>query len=311
MKKKNEVTAGSDQMQADFGLPTATFVVIAGMVGAGVLTTSGYTVLEVGSNEWMLLLWVLGGVTAVCGALTLAELSAALPRTGGDYIYLYETYGALPAFLSGWVSFLIGFAVPSAAAAFAFAKYSLGPLQDLGSHRVYVERSLATAAMLVFASYPCLRAAANCSSARVHYSPETRWARRIRVAGVSIGWPNRANLTDLQPVDGRMAVKLMSSMVYISYAYTGWNSASYLAGEVRDPQRRLPQAILMGTIGVTLLYLALNMVYALALSAADVRGIVDDPSNHDGREAIAPVAQIAAVRLFGARWTRLSRLPLD
>ena len=121
-------SAKSDQsMPAEFGLATATFVVIAGMVGAGVLTTSGYTVALVGSNQWMLLLWVLGGITAICGALTLAELSAALPKTGGDYVYLYEAYGPLPAFLSGWVSFLIGFAGPSAASAFAFAKYTLAP----------------------------------------------------------------------------------------------------------------------------------------------------------------------------------------
>jgi len=303
LKKKIEDTEDCDPMQADFGLPTATFVVVAGMVGAGVLTTSGYTVLEVGSNQWMLLLWVLGGVTAVCGALTLAELSAALPRTGGDYIYLHETYGALPAFLSGWVSFLIGFSVPTAAAAFAFAKYIVGPFHGLGWQRVYVERALASAAMLVFAG--------------IHVSGRRRTARvqgwitvlklgalvAFACTGLSIGWPNLANLQDLQPVDGQMVVRLMSSMVYVSYAYTGWNSASYLAGEIRDPQRRLPQAILLGTIGVTLLYLALNVVYALALSAADVRAIVHDPSNHEGREAIAPVAQIAATRLFGARWS--------
>ena len=104
----------------------------------------------------------------------------------------------------------------------------------------------------------------------------------FRMAGVSIGWPNRANLADRTPLDGKLAVTLMSSMVYIYYAYTGWNSASYLAGEVRNPQRRLPQAILIGTAGVMMLYLALNVVYALALSAADVRGIVDDPSNRKG-----------------------------
>jgi APA family basic amino acid/polyamine antiporter len=92
-------------------------------------------------------------------------------------------------------------------------------------------------------------------------------------------------------------------MVYIYYAYTGWNSASYLAGEVRNPQRRLPQAILIGTAGVTMLYLALNVVYALALSAADVRGMIDDPSNRVGREAVAPIALIAARRLFGAQWS--------
>ena len=129
-------------MPAEFGLATATFVVIAGMVGAGILTTSGYTVALVGSNQWMLFLWVLGGVTAVCGALTLAELSAAMPRTGGDYVYLYEAYGPLPAFLSGWVSFLIGFAGPSAASAFAFAKYTLAPFQRPGVQSALRERIL-------------------------------------------------------------------------------------------------------------------------------------------------------------------------
>ena len=95
----------------------------------------------------------------------------------------------------------------------------------------------------------------------------------------------------------------MSSMIYIYYAYTGWNSASYLAGEIRNPQRRLPQAILLGTFGVTLLYLALNVVFALAISAADIRAIVNDPANQEGRGAVAPIAEIAARRLFGARWS--------
>ena len=120
----------ADRMPAEFGLAMATFMVVASMVGTGVLTTSGYTVASVGSNQWMLLLWVVGGVTAVCGALTLAELSAALPRTGGDYVYLYEAYGPLPAFLSGWVSFVIGFAGPGAASAFSSAKYLLKPFSS-------------------------------------------------------------------------------------------------------------------------------------------------------------------------------------
>src|SRR5262245_11076162 len=94
-------------MPAGFGLATATFVVVASMVGTGVLTTSGFTVNFVGSNQLMLVLWVVGGVVAISGALTVAELSAAMPRSGGDYVFLYEAYGPLAAFLSGWVSFLI------------------------------------------------------------------------------------------------------------------------------------------------------------------------------------------------------------
>src|SRR3954463_6048514 len=92
-----------------FGAATATFVVVSSMVGTGVLTTSGFTIYFVGSNQLMLLLWLVGGVFAACGALTLCELSASLPRSGGDYVFLGEAYGPLAGFLSGWVSFLIGF----------------------------------------------------------------------------------------------------------------------------------------------------------------------------------------------------------
>ena len=148
---KDKALAGQE-MPADFGFVTATFIVIAGMVGTGILTTSGFTVLDVGSNQWTLLLWVMGGLTAICGALTVAELSAALPKTGGDYVYLYDAYGPLPAFLSGWVSFLIGFAVPSAASAFAFAKYVLSPLRITGAKGLLFEQLLATSALLVFAT---------------------------------------------------------------------------------------------------------------------------------------------------------------
>jgi basic amino acid/polyamine antiporter, APA family len=290
-------------MPAEFGLATATFVVIAGMVGAGVLTTSGYTVALVGSNQWMLLLWVLGGVTAVCGALTIAELSAALPRTGGDYVYLLEAYGPLPAFLSGWVSFLIGFAGPSAASAFAFAKYTLAPFQAPGPAAALRERLMASAAILFFAA---VHVSGRQKTARVQ-----GWITILKLVGLgvfalsslSIGWRNYTNLNDLTPLTWPLSVTMMSSMVYIYYAYTGWNSAAYLAGEVKDPQRRLPQAILLGTAGVTVLYLALNVVYALALSAADIRELVPDPSKVEQLRAVDKIAQIAASRLFGARWS--------
>jgi APA family basic amino acid/polyamine antiporter len=290
-------------MPAGFGLPTAMFIVIAGMVGTGVLTTSGFTVLDVGSNQWMLVLWILGGITALCGALSVAELSAALPKTGGDYVYIHAAYGALPAFLSGWVSFLIGFAVPSAASAFAFAKYMIAPFKSLGEQSLYFEQMLATAALLGFAF---LHVSGRTQTARVQgtiTSLKLVALLAFACAGVSMGWRNSTNLADFKPMSMTLVSSLMSSMVYIYYAYTGWNSAAYLAGEVRDAQRALPRAILLGTAAVTVLYLGLNVVYGLALSPADIRAIVDEPSNKIGRDAIAPIAQIAANRLFGPRWS--------
>ena len=304
-------TAGRAKMPAEFGLATATFVVVASMVGVGVLTTSGYTVFFVGSNQIMLGLWVVGGLVAVAGALTLCELSAALPRTGGDYVFLYEAYGPLAAFLTGWVSFLIGFAGPIAASAFAASKYLLAPFQPAESihplpHIVITqpaERALATLAILAFAAIH--------SSSRHRTAHVQGWITMIKVAvlvvflvaGLAAGWRNGSHLDDRPPLSGALVVTMMFALVYISYAYTGWNAASFLADEVRDPQRRLPQAILIGTAGVVMLYLGLNVVYALSLSAADVRGIVSAPGNAIGPDAVAPIAQLSASRLFGPRWS--------
>src|SRR5512135_1635869 len=141
--------AASDKLQdppksPEYGLALATFVVISSMVGVGVLTTSGYTVAAVGSNQLMLGLWLLGGV------LTVAELAAALPASGGDYVYLHEAYGPAVAFLSGWVSFLIGFAAPIAASAFAAASYLLAPLGLHGATVRGAHLGIATLAILAF-----------------------------------------------------------------------------------------------------------------------------------------------------------------
>ncbi|WP_250846968.1 APC family permease [Aquisphaera insulae] len=290
-------------MPAEFGLPMATFVVIASMVGVGVLTTSGYTMAGVGSNQYMLLLWVVGGIIALCGALTLAELSAALPHTGGDFVYLLHAYGPLVAFLSGWVSFVCGFSGPCAAAALASAKYVLAPFAIDPARLTLIQRVLATAGILSFAV--------------VHVSGRSRTARvqgwitglkvgllgLLVVAGLLVGWPNLANLNDPMPVDGPLAESMLFSLVYIYYAYIGWNGASYLAGEIREPQRILPRAILYGTGGVTILYLALNAVYGLALTPADLKAMIDAPGNQQGMDVVDPIAEIAAKRLFGTSWS--------
>src|SRR5512135_144038 len=293
-----EATSGELEdppMSSGFGLAMAIFVVISSMVGVGVLTTSGYTVAAVGSNQLMLGLWLVGGIVAICGALTVAELSAALPASGGDYVYLYEAYGPSVAFLSGWVSFLIGFAAPIAASAFAAASYLLAPLGLQEATARSAHQGIATLAILAFAM--------------IHTSGQSRstWVHSVvtllklgvlvsfLVAGLAVGWRYGVNLADRPPIDLRVAAAMMFSLVYISYAYTGWNAASYLAGEIRDPGRRLPQAILMGTSGVVALYLGLNMVYALALPAAEIQRI----AVQSGFDAVAPIAELAARRLFG------------
>jgi APA family basic amino acid/polyamine antiporter len=289
-------------MPAGFGLGTATFVVVASMVGVGVLTTSGFTVFFVGSNQLMLLLWILGALFALCGALTQAELSASLPRSGGDYVFLREAYGPLAAFLSGWVSFLIGFAGPIAAMSDATATYLLVPLHLEGANARLATRGLATVAILALAAVHC--------SARAWTVHVQGWTTAIKlsvlsafvVAGFAAGWPHWANLLDRPPMNLDVARSMLFSLVYIFYAYTGWNAASYLAGEIQDPQRKLPLAILLGTGLVVALYLGLNAVYAFALTPSDLHAIVDAPTNAEGINALKPIAMLAAQRLFAVRF---------
>lgn len=115
------------------------------------------------------------------------------------------------------------------------------------------------------------------------------------VAGLAVGWRNGTNLLDEPPMNFKVVPSMLFSLVYISYAYTGWNAPTYMAGEVRDPGRQLPWAILIGTAGVVVLYLGLNTVYALALPAAEIQRI----TQKDGFDAVAPIATLAAKRLFG------------
>jgi APA family basic amino acid/polyamine antiporter len=274
-----------------FGLATATFVVVSSMIGTGILTTSGYTVKIVGSNQLMLALWLIGGLVALCGALTVAELSASLPRSGGDYIYLYEAYGPLAAFLSGWVSFLIGFGGPIAVSAFAAAKYLLAPLHLDTSVTPLAQKGVATLAILTFALVHIL---GRTGTVRIQGGAtllKLGILGLFAAAGLAAGWGRWEHFADRPPLaDLPPFLTIISSFVYISYGYTGWNAASYLAGEIEQPRRRLPQAILLGTGLVIALYLALNTVYGLALSVEDVRGIDD----------VAPIAWLAADRLFGS-----------
>ena len=281
-----------------FGLATATFVVVASMVGTGVLTTSGFTVNDVGSNQLMLILWVVGGLVAACGALTLCELSAALPRSGGDYVFLYESYGPTAAFLSGWVSFLMGFGGPIALTASASARYLVKPIGLDSASAGWAQSSIATAAIVALGVVHCLGRGSTSRAQGGMTVLKLGILAAIAIAGIASGWGHWENLDDRPPITTPLLVTMASSLVYISYAYTGWNAASYLAGEVEQPQRRMPRAILSGTALVVALYLALNVAYALALPAAAVRGIVDRAGDVT---AVTPIAEIAAERLYGPR----------
>jgi basic amino acid/polyamine antiporter, APA family len=298
MSQRTEAGAA---LPKSLGLATATFVVISSMVGTGVLTTSGYTVCFVGSNQLMLLLWLLGGAVAVCGALTVAELSAAMPRSGGDYVYLYEAYGPLAAFLSGWVSFLIGFGGPIAVSASAAASYLLAPAGLKGNVAELAQTGLASVAILVFAAVHVSGGARTIGVQGGMTAVKLVILCVMALAGLAGGWGNWANLGDRPTLSTELGITMTASLVYISYGYTGWNAASYLAGEIDRPSVQLPRAILIGTGIVVVLYLAINTAYALALPAEEIRKIASFPPFDPAKiDAVKPIAEIAANRLYGS-----------
>lgn len=244
-----------------FRFPTVTAVVIANMVGTGVFTSLGFQLLEIRSGFVLLMLWAIGGIAAVCGAMTYAELGAALPRSGGEYNFLAKIFHPAAGFASGWVSATIGFAAPTALAAITFAAYATSILPD-GSSEL-LKKILASALVIALTL--------------VHSSTRRNSGRlqlifTILKVGVIVGFCLAAlTIVEVsQPVrflptagdevlltSGVFAV----SLIYVSYAYSGWNAATYLSSELENPQRTLPRILLTGTVVVMLLYLALNFTF--------------------------------------------------
>jgi APA family basic amino acid/polyamine antiporter len=281
-----------EEMRRDFGLSTTTYVVIASMVGTGILVSPGFMMDELNNYTAIFGLWILGGLLALCGALCVAELAAALPRAGGEYVYLREAYGPMPAFLSGWTSFILGFSAPLAVAGYMAAKYFLTPFGLDTGHLVQI-----TGAFIIVAiTLPNLVG-----------HRQSAWTQNLTtilklglfvalvVLAFLFGKGRLANFAQGQPIREVKLGTAATQLFYVMFAYSGWNAASYIAGEVKNPGRILPRSLLLGTVLVIVLYLALNFVFAYAVPLGDV--------GFGNPEQVHPlqIPQQAVENLFGAR----------
>jgi APA family basic amino acid/polyamine antiporter len=281
------------------GWSSAAMVVVANMVGTGIFTTTGFMARDLGSAWVILATWIVGGIIALCGALAYAELGAALPEAGGEYVYLREAYGPLVGFLSGWTSFFVGFSGAIAAALLGFAGYldRLAPALTAagGDARVVV-----LAALWILTAAHCLGVGPS-SRLQATLAACTIGAIVVMVAaGFSIGHGSFSNLRSAAPSHGSVAV----SLIFVLYAYSGWNAAAYLAGEIRDPSRGVPRALLIGTAAVAALYFALNATYLYALPVAKLAGVLSvGETTADalfGRGAARLVAAIIALAILSS-----------
>lgn len=258
-----------------FRFTTVTAVVVANMVGTGVFTSLGFQLLDIRSGFALLALWGIGGLIAVCGAMTYAELGAALPRSGGEYNFLSRIYHPAAGFVSGWVSSTVGFAGPTALAAMTFAAYMLSIFPDVAgpwSERV-LAGSLVLALTLVHASNR-----RNSGGLQLIFTVLKVAIIFVFILGAVL-LVETPQAVDFFPTADDAAVissgEFAVALIYVSYAYTGWNAATYLSSELDNPQRNIPLILMTGTFIVTLLYVGLNFAFLVAAPMDSMVGQVE------------------------------------
>ena len=270
-------------------LYTATCLVIANMVGTGVFTSLGYQIAGGLTPFVILMLWSVGGVCAFCGGVSYAELAAALPRSGGEYHFLARIFHPSVGFLAGWASITAGFAAPVALAAMAFGKYIHG------IHPSLAELPLAFAAL-------GLITIAMLASARLRQwfqNAATSLSLLAILAFLAVGFLAPATGSALTPQPGDAArlfsPEFATSLIYVMFAYAGWNASSYVTGELRDPSRNVPLSMAIGTIIVAILYIALNAVFLHVAPAAELFG----------KNEVGLIAGTHALGATGGTWMAL------
>ncbi len=257
------------------------------MIGTGIFTTSGFIMEELGNPQTMLLCWFVGGIFALCGALCYGELGAMFPRAGGEYVFLRESYGKGLAFLSGWISLIVGFSAPIAAAAIAFATYCFRALSASFSPEFTVP--FLGVNILTISPITILAASVIIIFSMIHY--HSLWLGAsvqngltifkiglivvFVVAGLWLGRGSIGHFSGGLDMSSVFQDKFAVSLIFVSFAYSGWNAAAYLGGEIKRPSRNIPLALFTGTFLVMCLYLFLNVVYIYALHTKEMSGVLE------------------------------------
>jgi APA family basic amino acid/polyamine antiporter len=268
------------EVRREAGVATAFAVIVSNMVGTGVFTSLGFQVTGTRTGFALLALWVVGGLVALAGALCYAELGAALPQSGGEYVYLGRVYSPFLGFLGGWVSMTVGFAAPIALAGLAFGRYlsAVVPVPPL------------VASVLLLVGVGAVHAAELRLAHRFQVTVTTLELALIAgflVAGLAHETPEIISFAPSAAALGELGTPSFAvSLIYVSFAYSGWNAAGYMAGEIARPQRVVPRALVAGTLVVTGLYLALNWTFLRTVPLDRLAGVVE-------------VGALSATELFG------------
>src|SRR4051812_20020959 len=269
------------------GFFTACGIVIANIIGTGVFTSLGFQVVDLQSGFALLMLWIVGGIAALCGALCYGELSAALPRSGGEYHFLSEIYHPALGFMAGFVSATVGFAAPIALAAMAFGKYADGVL-------AWGSPVALSFALVWINAIVHLRGTKTGSVFQDSFTLLKIILIAVLIAAGFLSKPWQP--VSFQPAAGDLGASFSPAvavaLVFVMYAYSGWNAASYITSEIDRPEKNVPRSLICGTLTVLVLYGALNAAFLLTTPMQEMSGQVE-------------VALIAGRHIFGEQGARV------
>ena len=299
---QTQVQSTKPALLRQLGFFSATALVISNMVGTGIFATTGFMAGDLGSAGLILACWTAGAVVAFAGALSYSELGINFPSSGGEYVYLTHAYGQEWGFMTGWVSFFAGFSAPIATTALAFSEYlsyffpglkqANAPLViGSGAFSLRLGGGQAVASLLIaaFTILNCFGLGRAAKVQNVLTSTKLIVIAGFVVLGFAAGsgsW-NYFSETAVRTSAASLPAQFGISLLWVMFGYSGWNAATYVAEEVRRPERTLPVALAAGTGIVAVLYLALNLVYIYSTPLQNMKGVI-------------AVGSLAASNLFGA-----------
>jgi APA family basic amino acid/polyamine antiporter len=279
-----------EALERKLGTFSATAIVVANMIGTGIFTMSGLLAANLPSAGWVLLCWLFGGLIAIAGALCYAELATRMPEAGGEYVYLKKLYHPALGFLAGWTSLIVGFSAPIAAAAMGFSEYiyvgldsqwlNLGPTQ-----LVIFNKGIAVAVIFLFTFLHYFGLKLGARVQNVLTILKILIVAGLASLGLIFGNGSGPKLSLGGGTSGFMAIG--TAMMFVMFAYSGWNASAYIAGEIKRPKRTIPVSLIGGTSIVIVLYLAINFFIFRMVPYSDIQGVI-------------PVVETAAAQAFGS-----------
>ncbi len=264
-------------MKEKFGLYTAISIVIANMIGTGIFTSLGFQVIELRTGFALLFLWLLGGISSLIGAMAYAELGTAMPRSGGEYHFLSRIYHPALGFISGWISFIVGFAAPAAAAATALSAYLMAATGiSPGDGLLNTGRLTSILVILLLSLLHARSKRAGAGFQNIMTSLKLGVLLLLIIVGLV---SNTDQSLDFIPHPDALkeiiSPAFAIAIFFVSFAYSGWNAAAYIIGEMDRPSRNIPVSLILGTLLVTLLYIGITYVFLKVIPLGTMAGKIE------------------------------------